>query len=47
MDDLLALKKAQQQTWTRVGYLGNIFTIDHSFVISFIHEMAEGLTTPK
>jgi hypothetical protein len=32
--DVLALKKVQMQTWTRVGYFGNIFTIDHSWYIS-------------
>jgi hypothetical protein len=31
MRDVLALKKVQMQTWTRVGYLGNILTIDHSW----------------
>jgi len=28
--DLLALKNAQQHTWTKVGYLGIILTIDQS-----------------
>jgi hypothetical protein len=32
--DVLALKKVQMQTWTRVGYFGNIFTIDHSWYIN-------------
>jgi hypothetical protein len=31
-DDLLALKNAQQQTCTSVGYFVNIFAIDQSYI---------------
>jgi hypothetical protein len=34
MRGVLALKNVQMQTWTRVGYFGNILTIDHSWYIS-------------